>query len=213
MPFNFDTLTSKQKKVYMAIEAYLHSNRIPPTVREIGEIMGEKTPGAVQGILNRLELKGAIKRQVGAARSIQLVPRDTSIYCNPVYLPEIKKITKRNIDNILDIYNIVKYHPIPPELVNPDHSHFIMKCENDDLSENNILPGDILIIRMGYKLNEDDIALIIYDNHVLLSCYHSISDDKNKVILESNNSIMDKKIFYLSEIIIIGKVVVKFSKI
>jgi repressor LexA len=213
MSFNFDTLTSKQKKVYMAIEAYLRSNKIPPTVREIGEMMGEKTPGAVQGILNRLELKGAIKRQVGAARSIQLVPRGTSIYCNPVYLPEIKKISKRNFDNILDIYNIVKYHPIPPELINPDYSHFIIKCENDNLTENNIFPGDILIIRMGYKLSEDDIALVIYDNHVFLSCYHSIIDDKSKIILKSNNSIIDKEVFYLSEIIIIGKVVVKLSKL
>jgi len=57
----------------MVIESFIKSKGIPPTVREIGELVGEKTPGAVQGILNRLEQKGVIKREVGMARSIQLV--------------------------------------------------------------------------------------------------------------------------------------------
>ena len=47
----FNTLTLKQKKVYSAIELFIKSNGIPPTVREIGEMIGERTPGAVQGIL------------------------------------------------------------------------------------------------------------------------------------------------------------------
>ena len=66
MAANYSSLTAKQKKVYMVIESYIKTNGIPPTVREIGELVGEKTPGAVQGILNRLEQKGVIKRQLGA---------------------------------------------------------------------------------------------------------------------------------------------------
>jgi len=74
----------------MVIESFIKSKGIPPTVREIGELVGEKTPGAVQGILNRLEQKGVIKREVGMARSIQLV-NTNSQYAPHVYLPKIKK--------------------------------------------------------------------------------------------------------------------------
>jgi repressor LexA len=91
MSANFSTLTAKQKKVFSAIETYINLKGIPPTVREIGEMVGEKTPGAVQGILNRLEQKGVIKRQLGAARSIQLVSSDNQMYATPVYIPEIKR--------------------------------------------------------------------------------------------------------------------------
>lgn len=213
MSFNFDSLTSKQKKVYMVIESYIRSNGIPPTVREIGELVGEKTPGAVQGILNRLELKGAVKRQVGIARSIQLVPRDTSLYDDPVFLPEIKKITKRNIDNLLDIYNIKQYLPLPSEIVENNENHFIIRCPNDDLLKSNIYPGDILIIEMGYKLNDGDIALVLYDDHCILRKYCPLSGEKEKIILKADNSIIEKELFSLSEIIIIGKVVGKISKI
>ncbi|HHW32041.1 MAG TPA: LexA family transcriptional regulator [Clostridiaceae bacterium] len=213
MSFNFDSLTSKQKKVYMIIESYIRSNGIPPTVREIGELMGEKTPGAVQGILNRLELKGALKRQVGIARSIQLVPRDASLYSEPVFIPEIKKITKRNIDNLFDIYNIHQYLPLPSEIVENDNNHFIIRCPNDDLLKSNICPGDILIIKMEYKLNEGDIALIFYNDRIILRKYYTVNGQEKKIILKADNSIIRKESFYLSEIIIIGKVVGKISKI
>ena len=83
------SLTAKQKIVYHAIESYVRTHGIPPTVREIGELVGEKTPGAVQGILNRLETKGAIKRQEGMARSIQITT-NTTTYVDPIYIPQIK---------------------------------------------------------------------------------------------------------------------------
>lgn len=213
MSFNFDTLTSKQKKVYMVIEAYIRSNGIPPTVREIGEMVGEKTPGAVQGILNRLELKGAIKRQVGSARSIQLVPRDVSLYIEPIYIPEIKKITNRNFDNLLDIYNIKQYLPVLPEILETDCTYFIIRCQNDDLSAHNINAGDILIIKMSYKLNDGDIALILYDNFSLLRKYYESDNENDKILLKADNSIIKKELFSLSEIAIIGKVVGKLSKL
>lgn len=41
---DFNFLTSKQKKVYTAIESFIKENGMPPTVREIGELIGEKTP-------------------------------------------------------------------------------------------------------------------------------------------------------------------------
>jgi repressor LexA len=97
-----DMLTSKQKKVYYAIVQYRKNRGIPPTVREIGEILGEKTPGAVQGILNRLEQKGVITREVGQARSIQAV-EENNLYVKPFYIPELKKVSTRNLDDLFNM--------------------------------------------------------------------------------------------------------------
>ena len=124
-------LTSKQKKVYLAIESYIKSKGIPPTVREIGEIIGEKAPGAVQGVLKRLEKKGAIKRGVGMARSIQLVS-DTSNYAESVFVPEIKKISARNINDLLNLYNIVKYHSVSADLLNNVLPFFAIRDPDND---------------------------------------------------------------------------------
>lgn len=213
MSFNYNILTSKQKKVYAAIEASIRSNGIPPTVREIGEFLGEKTPGAVQGILNRLEKKGAIKRQAGAARSIQIVPRNVEMYNNPIYIPEIKKITDRNLNDLLDVYNVIKYQPFPQELVETSEPHFIIKCQSDDLSESNISFDDILIVRMDCDLKEGDIALILYDNYSLLRRYSGVDPEKNLLVFKSDSGVINKELFDLSEISIIGKVIGKYCKL
>lgn len=210
MPVDFNFLTSKQKKVYTAIETYIKSKGIPPTVREIGEMVGEKTPGAVQGILNRLEQKGVIKRQLGAARSVQLVS-DTSQYMKPVYLPEIKKIGRRNIDNLLNMYNISKQHPISPDLLPSGKDYFIINCPDNSLADSGIKYEDLLIICRDCQPKDNDVVLVLYESHVLLRRYFA-SESPNSITLKADSNLLDRESFDKNEITIVGKLAGKFTK-
>ena len=211
MSTQFSFLTSKQKKVYSAIEEYIIKNGIPPTVREIGEMLGEKTPGAVQGLLNRLEQKGVIKRQLGMARSIRLVSAESKLYLNSVYVPEIKRVSRRNVNDLLNIYNIKKYHPVSPDLIDPAGKYFMLPCPDDSLSENEIHAVDMLIIKMDSDAKKGDIVLALYRNHVLLRRY--IQGDEHSLInLGADNYLIDKRAFKKSEVKIVGKMSLKFTK-
>jgi repressor LexA len=207
---DFNSLTSKQKKVYLAIESYIKSKGIPPTVREIGELVGEKTPGAVQGILNRLEQKKAIKREIGMARSIQLVS-DESQYVKPIYIPEIKKVNKRNINDLLNIYNINKYHPVSPNIAGSEEACFLLNCDDGSLLENDVKLGDMVAICRNSSVNEGDTVLAMYDNHILLRRFHK-NDKANMISLKADRSLFDKEVFDKTEVTIIGKMVGKYSK-
>lgn len=209
MTANFSSLTAKQKKVYTVIESYINKNGIPPTVREIGELVGEKTPGAVQGILNRLEQKGVIKRQLGAARSIQLVSSDDQMYVKPVFVPELKKISKRNIDDIFDIYNIEKYHPVSPGLIPDSGKLFIFECPSDGLEESGFVQGDQILVSTTAELEAGDIVLVFYETRSMLRYYYPESD--GTLTLKADFSIIDKVNFTKDEVKIIGKVVAKLS--
>lgn len=207
---NFSSLTAKQKKVYTAIEFYINHHGIPPTVREIGELVGEKTPGAVQGILNRLEQKGVIKRQLGAARSIQLVSADDQMYAKPVFVPEIKKISNRNLDNLVNIYNIKKYHPVSPEILTEDSKYIIVGCPNDGLNESGFGSNDTILVNTTAELNPGDIVLIFYENLSLLRYYYPESD--GTITLKADSSIIDKVSFSCEEVRIIGKIEGRYTK-
>jgi repressor LexA len=207
---DFNTLTSKQKKVYSAIESFIKTRGIPPSVREIGEMVGEKTPGAVQGILNRLEQKGAIRREVGMARSIQLVS-DESQYVKPFYVPELKKINSRTLGNLFSIYNIVRYHPVSSEMMELTEECFITKCNDESLYNSGIKPGDLLIIKKTDELFHGEIALIIYENHTLLR-YFSVCEHNDFWRLKGENNSTDKELFSKEEITVIGKLIGKFTK-
>lgn len=210
MTVNFSNLTAKQKKVYSAIETYINSKGIPPTVREIGELVGEKTPGAVQGILNRLEQKGVIKRQLGAARSIQLVSADNQMYATPVYIPEIKKISRRNIDDLVNIYNIEKYHPVSPNALSENGSYIIFECPDDGLMESGFGSKDTIFVNTSAELISGDIALVFYETRSLLRYYYPEND--GTLTLKADSSIIDKENFTRDEINIIGKVEGRYTK-
>lgn len=203
-------LTSKQKKVYIAIESFIKENGMPPTVREIGELIGEKTPGAVQGILNRLEEKGVIKRQPRVARSIQLV-QENSNYADHVYLPLIKKISERNVDDLLNMYNIIKYYPVPSHLFENAEDSFIIKCPDNSLLDSDITYENTLVIDMKANLSDGDIILLMYENLVILR-YYSVHEDSDKVILKADSDLIGKEVFSKDEIKIVGKLVAKYSK-
>lgn len=208
---HYNLLTAKQKKVYTAIETFIKLNSIPPTVREIGDMIGEKTPGSVQGILNRLEKKGVIKRQIGMARSIKLISSDDELYANPVYVPEIKKITSRNIDNILNMYNIVKYQPISPDIVSSAENCFITSCPDNSVGENGINQTDMLLIQMQADLEDGNIILVLFDNYLLLRRYYA-TPQQGKILLKADNDFLNKEIFNEDEVIIVGKLIARFSK-
>ena len=209
MSVDFSNLTAKQKKVYSAIEAYIIRKGIPPTVREIGELIGEKTPGAVQGILNRLEQKGVIKRQLGAARSIQLISVDSHMYATPVYIPEIKKISKRNVDDLTNIYNIERYHPVSPFALPKEGNYLICECPDDGLSESGFGSADTIIIDTSAELKSGDIVLIFYELRMLLRYYYP--EDDGALTLKADSSIINKKNFTSDEVKIIGRVVGRYT--
>ena len=211
MSANVNSLTSKQKKVYQAIETYIKLKGIPPTVREIGEMVGEKTPGAVQGILNLLEQKQVIKRQLGAARSIQLISADSQLYADPVYVPEIKKISKRYIDDLTNIYNINKYQPIPSDLLTADSSHLLYRCPDDSLADSGIKQDDVLFIDTGSVVKTGDIVLVLYGTNTLLRYYHP-DEENNIVYLKADLDLLGKEDFSPDEIRIVGKLEGRYTK-
>lgn len=210
MSVDFGSLTAKQKKVYSAIETYINLKGIPPTVREIGEMVGEKTPGAVQGILNRLEQKGVIKRQLGAARSIQLISADNQMYATPVYIPEIKKISKRNVADLTNIYNIEKYHPVSPDALSENGSYLIFECPDDGLTESGFGSNDTIFVNTSAELKSGDIVLIFYEARSLLRYYYPEND--GTLTLKADSSIIDKENFTLEEVKIIGRVDGRYTK-
>lgn len=164
-------LTTKQKKVYAAIEQYTTEKGIPPTVRELGMMIGEKTPGAVQGILNRLHVKGVISRQNGAARSIKIVQQVDSKYLDLAYLPELKVVSSRNKDKLFSVHNIAKYHPVSPDMHGNVEGRFICRAVSNVLDSAGIHTGDMLMVDTYAAPANGDIILVEIQDRVYLRKY------------------------------------------
>ena len=69
---NQPALTPRQRDVYDFIEDKIVNRGYSPTVREIGQHFGIKSPNGVMCHLKALEKKGLITRQSHKSRAIQL---------------------------------------------------------------------------------------------------------------------------------------------
>ena len=62
-----------QERIYEYIAQFVEDNGYPPSVREIGEAMGLKSPSTVHFHLKNMEEKGLINKGAGKGRAVSLV--------------------------------------------------------------------------------------------------------------------------------------------
>ncbi|WP_039944438.1 LexA family protein [Thermicanus aegyptius] len=72
-------LTAKQQEVLLAIQTYIEKHNYPPTVREIGEMVGLSSSSTVHGHLERLKKKGIITYEPSLPRTITIIKPPSQI--------------------------------------------------------------------------------------------------------------------------------------
>ena len=75
-------LTSAQSELYKWIKDYIRKFKHSPSIRQMMEAMGLKSPAPIQSRLKHLQDKGYISWQEGKARTLQLV--DEMLNCIPI---------------------------------------------------------------------------------------------------------------------------------
>lgn len=65
-------LTEKQRKLYETIKDFIDEHTYSPTVRELCELMGGKSPGTIHSGLKILKAKGYIDYEYNRNRTIRI---------------------------------------------------------------------------------------------------------------------------------------------
>ena len=68
-----EPLTSAQQELYDWLERYIQQHRHSPSIRQMVEAMGLRSPAPIQSRLRHLQQKGWITWQEGQARTLQLL--------------------------------------------------------------------------------------------------------------------------------------------
>jgi repressor LexA len=175
---DFSQLTARQREIYDFIKGKIESRGYGPTVREIGDSFGIKSPNGVMCHLKALEKKGLIKRDPFSARAIQLVGH-------------------RPPSPGLPFYGAVAAGSPVEEIANEEHldfdelfggpEHFVLRVRGQSMIEDHIDDGDYVVFRQQETARDGDRVVFRIDNDVTLKRYYN---DKGKVRLEPSNSTM-----------------------
>lgn len=200
-------LTAEQERVYTFIRKFRLEKGFPPTVREIAEALGYKSPNNVRQHLRLIEQKGHIKLLQGKARGIEITGTGTN---DSDQQPEIDAMGVPIIGSvaaglpITAIENVEGYVTLDRSIFRGDDL-FALRIRGDSMCGVGILNGDIVVVRKKQSAENGEIVVVVIDGDATLKRFIKQED---KVLLHPENpAYSDIELDPASSIQIAGKLV------
>ncbi|MEM6366429.1 MAG: transcriptional repressor LexA [Planctomycetota bacterium] len=170
-------LTDRQRAVYDLIQQLIRSRGYGPTVREIGEQFGIKSPNGVMCHLRALEKKGLINRRANKSRAIELTGEHSHSVTGLPWAGIVTE-TGREIDLAsTDVVDLGKSLA--------SESRLVIQVSGDSLIRRGIRDGDYVVIDQQQTASDGDLALVrLQDRGHVLRYYHH---ENGHVVLKSAN--------------------------
>ncbi|MCC9644888.1 transcriptional repressor LexA [Rhodopirellula sp. JC740] len=145
-------LTERQQEVYELVRSLIRERGYGPTVREIGEHFGIRSPNGVMCHLRALERKGLITRKANKSRAIELTGEDAR---SPTGLPMAGIVRSQPTDINLQTTEVVDLGKI---LANGDR--FVVQMSGDSLVSQGIHDGDYIVINKQDSVQAGQLAAV-----------------------------------------------------
>ena len=132
-------LTPKQQRIYDFIRTFTRRQGYPPTLREIGQAVGVRSPSTVKYHLDNLRQAGLIQWDGGKTRSLSLPTRPDA---PPDQVPLVGHVAAGA--PILAEEHVEDYVPFPtgghPE------DYFALRVRGESMLGAGIYPGDLVVV-------------------------------------------------------------------
>lgn len=163
-------LTKRQKEVLNFIINYLDQKGYAPSVREIADNFQMKGPRGAFNHLLTLEEKGYIRRQPGAARSIEVIGQSIR---ETVPVPLVGRVAAGQ--PILAVENIEGTVPLPRSLARWENT-FLLRVQGDSMIESHIQDGDYVLVRPQSVVENGEIAVVVIEDEATVKKFYQQGD-------------------------------------
>ena len=196
-------LTQAQNELYRWIKDYMKNFQHSPSIRQMMQAMGLKSPAPIQSRLKHLQEKGYISWQEGKARTMQIV--DEIIEGVPI-LGSVAAggliETYSDVQENLDISDVLKKKDI-----------FALTVNGDSMIDACIADGDMVLlepIKDSYSLRNGTIVSAMVSG--LGTTLKYFFKKNGKIYLEAANSSYEPIILDYGNLSIQGKIVAVWRK-
>ena len=197
---SMEALSAKQEEIYNVIKESILNKGYPPSVREIGELVGLKSTSSVHAHLNSLEKKGYIRKDPTKPRTIEITDDTFNLTRREVVnVPMVGTVAAGM--PILASENITDYFPIPSEFL-PNTDIFMLKVKGESMVNVGIHDGDQIIVSKQSTAKNGDIIVALIDDSATVKRFYK---EKNYYRLQPENDFMDP--ILVKEVTILGKVI------
>ena len=199
-----NNLSNAQNELYAWIKNYMKDFHHSPSIRQMMQAMGLKSPAPIQSRLKHLQQKGFISWQEGKARTLQIV--------NDVLggVPIMGSVaagglieTFSDVSEELDISEVLKKKDI-----------FALTVNGDSMIDACIAHGDMVLmepIKDSYSLRNGTIVSAMVPG--LGTTLKYFFKRENKIFLEAANPAYEPIVLNIEEVVFQGKLLAVWRKI
>ena len=202
-PVNND-LTDAQNELYGWIKDYLREFQHSPSIRQMMQVMGLKSPAPIQSRLKHLQEKGYISWQEGKARTMQIVDE---IFEGVPIMGSVAAggliETYDDVQENLDISEVLKKKDV-----------FALTVNGDSMIDACIADGDMVLmepVKDSFLLRNGNIVSALVSGMGTTLKY--FVKKENKIILEAANPKYDPIVLSPEQVQIQGKLLAVWRKV
>lgn len=207
-------LNPREESILKVIIESVKQKGYPPSVREIGEVVGLSSSSTVHSYLKRLEQKGFLRRDPTKPRAIEVIgidkensqpsPSHNDFDENLVTVPILGEVAAGV--PLLAVENYDDKITLPRSFTGFGE-FFMLTVRGESMIEAGIIPGDMLLVRKQDTVNNGEIAVALLDDEATVKRFYR---EKTQIRLQPENSLM--KPIYTKSVKILGKVVALMRK-
>lgn len=193
-------LSDKDKKAFALIRNKIINYGKSPTLREINEVTGGKSPRSASLVINRLVDSDLIKKN---GRNLVLVNTYKEVSISTVDVPLVGSVACG-----LPIFaeeNIQAYIPVSTRMAPSGSNYFFLRASGDSMNESGINSGDLLLIRQQNTAENGDKVVALINDEATVKVFERTND---AVILRPKSSNKNHKPIILTDNCMIQGVVV-----
>ena len=173
-------LTPKQQQIYDFILSFASDHCYPPSVREIAEAVGLKSPATVHFHLKGLREAGYITQAEGKTRAITVT--DAS-YNRRDQIPLLGYVAAGS--PILAQENVEEYLTFDTNGLSGEH--FALKVRGESMIDAGILPGDVVVVHQQPLARNGDIVVALFEDEATVKTFRRESNGHIWLYPENSN--------------------------
>lgn len=204
----YEDLNQNQIDILNFIKNQIQKKGYPPSVREICKGVDLKSTSTVHRHLEKLEIKGYIRKDPTKPRAIEILDRDVDNSFpakKTVDTPIIGRVTAGK--PIFAFEHIEDTFPVPVEMAERG-SLFMLRVQGDSMINAGILDGDYVIVKQQKDAINGDIVVALIEDEATIKRFYK---EKDYIRLQPENEVMSPII--VKDVMILGKVIGLFRRL
>ena len=201
-------VTERQRAILDYLRGFVDEHGYPPTVREIGEAVGLRSPSTVHAHLAQLERAGLLRRDPTKPRAIELA--DRTAQADVHRLPLVGEIAAGG--PLLAEQNVEDYLAVP-EPLSRGGEEFLLRVKGDSMVNVGILEGDIVVVQRQQDARNGEIVVALAgdDESADEATVKRFFREDGRVRLQPENDALEP--IYAQHVQILGKVIGVFRQV